>query len=482
MSQFFGSEKYYPVRIFFLALLVRLIPVLLTPNLGIGLDDMFQYDMLARSIESGNGYRWYAQEDFYLAQQYIDFDMSMVDYDPRGILTSFRPPLYPAFLAMIYFIFGVGAKRFFITRIIQTIMGASLASLTYLIARSVIPLRSKWSRMAAWIVALYPMLVIYPLSLATENLFFLLIIGSLWMLVLAEKKRIWYLFALSGILLGMACLTRSVGMFFAGLVVCWAWFILKERKFALIIFLMVSIVTLPWIIRNSLLHHKLTGIESSLGYNLYVGYHPEGAGTFQYGISLDLFPYLDDGLRDKIGQDQAKEFIRNNPERIPYLMIRKLGYFWGLERRALTYFYSNNYFGPIPHLYLLLISFIFLSPFVLVSLSAAIGLVIIKWDRTNALIGLLLAGYLFPHVLILAEDRFHLTLIPVLAIVAATFWGSGWSLIKRKWYTPNGKVTLIIALLISLLLIVNWSMELFRDREMLNLLFGVNGNTTYFPY
>jgi len=482
ITQLFRSEKYFPAIIFFLALISRLIPVLLTSNLGIGLDDMFQYDMLARSIESGNGYRWYAQEDFYLAQQYIDFDMSLVDYDPRGVLTSFRPPLYPAFLALVYFIFGVGSQRFFVTRIIQSLMGAALAPLTYLIAKSVIPLKSKWSRAAAWIVAFYPMLVIYPLSLATENLFFLLIIGSLWLLLLAEKNRKWHLFAIAGILLGLTCLTRSVAMLFACLVVCWVWFSLKEKKFALIIILLVSIVTLPWMLRNTFLHHKLTGIESALGYDLYVGYHPDGTGTFQYGISLDLIPYLDDGLRDKIGQDQAIEFIKTNPERIPYLIIRKFGYFWGLERRALTYFYSNNYFGPIPNIILMFISFVFLTPFVLVSLSAAIGFALTKWDRTNILLGLLLGGYLLPHVFILAEDRFHLTLIPILAIAAVTAWGSGWSLIKNRWRTRNGKVALSIAIIISVLLMANWTLELFRDREMINLLLGVNGNTTYFPY
>ena len=482
MKQALWSEKYFPVRIFILALIIRLIPVLLTFNLGIGLDDMFQYDMLARSIESGNGYRWYAQDDLYLAQQYIDFDMSMVDYDPRGILTSFRPPLYPTFLALVYFIFGVGAKRFFITRIIQAIMGAMLAPLTYLVAKSVIPLKSKWSKAAAWIVAFYPMLIIYPLSLATENLFFLLIISSIWVLLLAEKKRNWSLFVLAGILLGLTCLTRSVAIAFSGLAVCWVWFILKERKFALMIFLIISIVTIPWMLRNTFLHQKLTGIESALGYDLYVGYHPESSGTFQYGISLDLIPYLDDGLRDEIGQSRAMEFIKNNPERIPYLSMRKLGFFWGLERRALTYFYSNNFFGPIPNPLLLVISFIFLTPFVLLSLSASIGFAMTKWDRTNALVGLLFIGYMLPHIFILAEDRFHLTLIPFLAIAAVTGWGSGWQMIRSRWKTRNGKIALVIALVVSVLLIMNWSMELYRDRELLNLLFGLNGNTTYLPY
>lgn len=476
------SEKYFPARIFFIALIARLIPVLLTSNLGIGLDDMFQYDMLARSIESGNGYRWYAQEDFYLAQQYINFDMSMVEYDPRGILTSFRPPLYPAFLALVYFIFGAGVKRFFIARIIQAIMGALLAPLTYQIAKLILPTKLNLSKLAAWMIAFYPMLIIYPLSLATENLFFLLICGSVLSLLAAEKERKWYWFALAGILIGLTSLTRSVALLFAGLVVCWVWFILKERKYAIVVFLLVGLITFPWMLRNTYLHHKLTGIESALGYDLYVGYHPQGIGTFQYGISLDLIPYLDDGLRDEIGQNQAFEFIKNNPARLPYLVVRKLGYFWGLERRALTYFYSNNFFGYIPKTLLIFISSIFLIPFVIVSLAASIGFALTKWNRSNTIIVLLIIGYLLPHILILAEDRFHLTLIPFLAIFAAQGLGSGWHLIKSRWETGNGKTALIFAFIASGLMITNWILEIYRDRQMLTLLFSLSGNTSYFPY
>lgn len=482
MRRWFRSEGSFPARIFILALLIRLIPVLLSYNLGIGLDDMFQYDMLARSIETGNGYRWYAQDDLYLAQQYIDFEMSMVHYDPRGVLTSFRPPLYPAFLALIYFIFGTGANRFFIARIIQTFVSATLVPLVYVISKSIFPLNKKWSKVAAWIVTLYPMLVIYPLSLATENLFFLLILGSVWVLLIAECKRKWYWFALAGVLLGLTALTRSVALAFAGLVVLWAWLILKERKYALIIFITVSVVTFPWMLRNTLLHHKLTGIESALGYDLYIGYHPDSTGTFQYGISLDLIPYLDDGLRDEIGQTKAFEFIKSSPERIPYLMIRRLGYFWGLERRALTYFYSNNFFGHISEIPLILISILLLVPFVVVCLSAAFGFAVIRWDRANILIALLVLGYLIPHIYILGEDRFHLTLIPFLAIAAARIWGGGWLLIKERWQTSSGKIAIILAILVTVLLITNWTLELYRDRQMLSLLFGTDGNKTYFPY
>ena len=271
-------------------------------------------------------------------------------------------------------------------------------------------------------------------------------------------------------------------MGFAFLAIGWVWVILKEKKFAVLMGLVVMITTGPWMIRNTILHNKLTGIESALGYDLYVGYHPDSTGTFQYGISLDLFPYLDDGLRDEIGQNRAIDFIISNPNRIPYLIIRKLGYFWGLERRALTFFYSNNFFGPIPGIVLLISSIFFLSPFVIVSMSSIMGLVLIKWNRSNVILGIFLIGYLIPHILILAEDRFHLALVPFLAIFASTFWAGGMTKIIEKWKNRNGIFTIILALIILLLLIANWSLELYRDREMLIMLFGPKGNITYLPY
>src|SRR5689334_6020236 len=93
------SNKSFALRIYIVALILRLVAVFLARGLGIGLDDMFQYDMLARSLASGNGFRWYAQSDLNQLAQFVHFDLSSVsDYDPdRGIPTSFRAPLYPTF-------------------------------------------------------------------------------------------------------------------------------------------------------------------------------------------------------------------------------------------------------------------------------------------------------------------------------------------------------------------------------------------------
>lgn len=502
------SSKTFPLRIFLVALVLRLIPVLATASMGIGLDDMFQYDMLARSIAAGNGYRWYAQADLPLIQQYIPLDLNNVYYDPRGVQTSFRPPLYPTFLAIIYLVAGTGASRFFIARLVQVPLAAALVPLTYAVGRRVFPERPRAAVLAAWVITFYPMLVIYPLSLATENLFFVLVLTSTLVLLKAAKstdrgdeterkgaeqaesllRRLWgniyraRWFILGGILLGLTALTRSVALGMAGFAILWIWFKLRKRAMAVATLAAVCLVTVPWMVRNTIVDRRLTGIESALGYDLYVGYHPQGSGTFQYPISLDLMPMLDDGQRDAVGREKALAFIVADPGRFPYLVLRRAGYFFGLERRALTFFYSNDFLGYVPTAFLAMIASIFCLPFMIVSTSGAIGLALIKWRKEALLTGLLIIGYVMPHLIIIAEDRFHLALVPFLALLAATCWSGGWAAIRERWQTRGGKIALGLACLAVILLLSNWGLELWRDADKLAQLFSASGNQTYFSY
>ena len=492
------SLKTFPVRIFLIALLLRLVPVVVMRNMGIGLDDMFQYDMLARSIVAGDGYRWYAEEDLPIVLPYLHLDLTSINYDPRGVLTSFRPPLYPAFLALVYLVFGAGARRFLIARLVQTVLAASMAPLTYTLARRLFPEREPAARISAWVITLYPMLVIYPLSLATENLFFVLVLYSIVALLMAKdsleiqsaqkgnlksfvSSSRWFI--LSGILIGLTCLTRSVAQIFAIFAVVWVWFFLKERKRALVVLLMACVVVIPWVVRNSLLYGQFTGIESAMGYDLYLGYHPQGTGTFQYPQSLDLMTMTNDAERDNVGIQKAIEFIKGDPGRVFYLFLRRTGYFLGLERRALTYFYSNDFFGHIPAMALGGIYTLFCLPFVFVSTSGVAGLALTHWRKETWLVVLFCAGYITPHLLIIAEDRFHLTTIPFLAILAAQCWTGGCSAIQKRWAgSKAGKFALIMASVAILLLLANWGFELWRDADKLAILFGLNGNQTYFSY
>jgi hypothetical protein len=302
-----------------------------------------------------------------------------------------------------------------------------------------------------------------------------------------EKIRAFFLrsrwFILSGLLLGLTCLTRSVAQFFTLLAVLWVWFLLKERGKALIVLLTAVLVVFPWIIRNSLLYGQFTGIETSLGYDLYLGYNPNGTGTFQYPQSLDLMTIVDDAQRDRVGIQDTIGFIKSDPQRFNYLFIRRAGYFFGLERRALTYFYSNDYFGYISAPLLVGIFALFCLPFAFISISGVATLPLITWGKETWLMALFLVGYISPHLVIIAEDRFHLAIVPFMAILAAQFWTAGRPSIMQLWIKSNiGKASLILASLALLLLLSNWGLELWRDADKLAILFGPFGNNTFFSY
>jgi hypothetical protein len=256
-----------------------------------------------------------------------------------------------------------------------------------------------------------------------------------------------------------------------------------HRKPALLAIFSFFLVITPWIIRNSLLHHKLTGIETSMGYNLYLGYHPQGNGSFVFGPSLDLLTILDDAERDRIGTQKAIEFINAQPQRFIPLALSRLSFFFGLEKRVLIYFYSNNILGYIPHPLLLTIAAILLLPFIFISSTAAVGLSFLRWRSEHILLLLLFLSYLLPHVFILSEDRFHLTLVPFFSILAAQVWVNGLSPLIARWREwSTGKVIVILAVFAAFLLFINWGFELHRDTAKIAQLLGPNGNQSYFPY
>ena len=468
--------------VFLIGLAARLIPVLFSINLGIGLDDMFQYDMLARSLSSGNGYRWYGQEDLSLLTNYLKgmgIEIHDVPYDPRGFITSFRAPLYPVFLAFIYIFFGLGT-RFFFARLAQAFIGALLAPLTFSIALQVFPNKEKIARIAAWIICLYPMLLLYPMALATENLFIALLLVSMLFLLKASKTGKLNFFLFAGIFLGLTALTRSVISLFVGLAALWL-FMKDSKKGAVLMSLAALLVIMPWVVRNSLLYKAPSFIENSLGYNLYLGYHPENSGTFNALYSLDLLFIFDDFERDQYAKNLVKQFIKEDPYRVPYLVIRKLGYFFGMERRAIMWFYSNNFFGPIPLPILFFLAAVFWLPFIFISLLAASGSFFISRNHELRLIVILIIGYLIPHLFLLSEDRFHMTLVPFIAILAAYVWDRRTTImIEAK--KPQNRFILIASILMMSLLIFNWGSEFVFDWDRFVQMFSPGGNVARFTY
>ncbi len=238
-----------PVLLFCLAACLRLAPVLAVPDLPIGLDDMFQYDMLGRSLAAGNGFRWYAPPDqaqilaMLKAHTQVDVDAIALTDDPRGVETTFRAPLYPAFLAVIYRLSGLPG-RLWAARLVQALVMALLAPMAFALALR-LGASSRLARTAGVVVAVWPMLVVLPLALATENLFIPLVtLGMLVVLRAADTRRDRD-FALGGFVFGLAILTRSVIAGFPILAGIWLW---RQglRRGAILLAGVAMALTIPW--------------------------------------------------------------------------------------------------------------------------------------------------------------------------------------------------------------------------------------------
>jgi 4-amino-4-deoxy-L-arabinose transferase-like glycosyltransferase len=471
------SNKKFLWLIFLLGLVPRLVLVWLAHDLPIGLDDMFQYDMLARSLVAGDGYRWYAQDDLDLIQRYIPMQLPD-DLDPRGVLSSHRGPGYPGFLAIIYLLFGAGENRLFFVRLIQAVLGASLAPLTWWLSKSA-GFNERVSRTASIWIAFLPILVVFPLALASENLFIFLLTIALALTLLAEEREHPAAYFFTGLAFGLTALVRSIVAGYLVLVIVW---ILRKNHDRRVIVrsagLLVAgfaLITIPWMVRNTLLHGQFSWLETSLGYNLYLGYHPESTGTFKYGISLDLLPILDDAERNSLGMEGFKQFVQADPGRVPWLMVRKAGYLWGLETRAITYFYSNGLLGALPAGVLGLLFALAILPFMIVAPLSVAGAICGTSSRSKLFLISFVIYYTVIHMLVLAEPRFSVPFLPILCIFAA------YGLLVKPW-RQAARTRRVFAVLLIVLLMLNWSYDLVSEGDRIAMLFGPDGHHLWLDY
>ena len=458
--------------------LIHTIVVAFFINQPIALDDMFQYDMLARSIKEGNGFRWYSKADVEILRPYYSqfLNIDHLPFPSQGLQTTFRAPGYPFFLAFLY-IFVPESFRFIIARLAQAGLVAVLAPLAAFLSHHV-GFSRKVSILSGIGISLYPILLFYPIGLASENLYILLGLSSFVTIQLTAKKKSLRWVLLAGLLCGLTMLTRSIFAIFALLAGFWISRYSPYKKKAGLIFLLTAFgLCLPWSIRNSFVMHKPAFVENSSGYNLFIGYHPEGDGGFVSRIAILPMNILDDGERDKFCLQQAIEFIQQNPSEAVRRVFVRLVKFIGPEDREFFYFYSNNLVGAIPQPWISLIYSLLVIPWVSTLMPGIVGLWLTQDRRIVILTAIYLIGYGLPHLFIIAEPRFHLSWIPVLIPFAVHAWESRkeiyWKVLQRENLIFVG-----IFLMLTCIFILGFASNL----PKLILVMSEGGNELHFSY
>ena len=142
--------------------LFHLIPVSIFINQPIALDDMFQYDMLARSLKEGNGFHWYSKADVEVLRPYYSqfLDIDHLPFPAEGLETTFRAPGYPFFLALFYLLVPE-SFRFILARLVRSVWRPLLLQLTALFCHQ-IGFPKKVGILSAVGMSFYPILLFYP--------------------------------------------------------------------------------------------------------------------------------------------------------------------------------------------------------------------------------------------------------------------------------------------------------------------------------
>jgi 4-amino-4-deoxy-L-arabinose transferase-like glycosyltransferase len=285
------------VAIFLLSLAARLAYVVAFPA-GPLETDAIDYDTIAWNLAQGNGYT-----------------------NQAGEPTAFRPPVYPLFLAGVYYVAGHNLDW---VRWIQALLGAGICVLVCLTARRLYDDGS--AKLAGLFCALYPPLIIPTSEILTEVLFMLWQgLTVYWMI---SKSGPGWRFA-SGLVLGMTLMTRSILVFFLPFLVGWFMLVRERRAFVSTIAVLggVLLVALPWTVRNYSHFGAVVPLTTHGGLALFNCYvlPPQGFGYNSVELAGEEYTQLTDEVsRSRYLSRKTLEYIKQNPLAVAKLTAIKV--------------------------------------------------------------------------------------------------------------------------------------------------------------
>jgi 4-amino-4-deoxy-L-arabinose transferase-like glycosyltransferase len=245
------------------------------------------------------------------------------------------PVGYSAFLALFYRLFGSTET---VAAVANALTGAALAVATWAFAKG--GLSRGRARAAGIVVALHPGLVLYSALVMSEPLAALLTLVSFWIVV---RYRSSAGFVAASLALGLAALVRPQALLcapFFGLV---ASSVRRQALAALAACVLALVTVLPWTARNCKVMDGCALVSTNGGWNLAIGAFPRATGRFETLRSSD-------GCADVTGQVQQDRCwlqyglaqIRAHPVHWLSLVPAKLGFTFDHESFAVEYLHEAS--------------------------------------------------------------------------------------------------------------------------------------------
>lgn len=367
--------KFHPsICIFILALFIRVFFVLSFPSpLG---SDSLTYHRLASNLASGEGYR-----------------------EQREVITSYRPPGYPLFLAAVYRLFGSNTLS---PRLVQALLGAFTVLTVTILANTLYDEKTSW--IAGILLSVFPVQIYYSNLLLSEVLFTALF--SLFLLMTTRtpsNKNAVFL----GVIHGLSVLIRPSILFYP-LVLLIGKFSLKLRaKYLTILFSVSLLIIGGWVYRNFKIFNRPTFISTNVGVNFWIGHNPEANGTYRFPDDNPLWDIEDEALRSRTGLELGIDYILSHPLEDLKLAVYKIWWLFlpdlqtgtGIITRDSTTLIWLYMINALFHISVLLFSLLLLERLP---------------DRRWLILSMIYWGVL--HILFFGHPRFLYPLLPFLIL------------------------------------------------------------------
>jgi Tfp pilus assembly protein PilF/4-amino-4-deoxy-L-arabinose transferase-like glycosyltransferase len=400
------SEVWWPLAIFVLAVLIRLLYVFQVrgnPFFGNPVVDSLTYDLQAREIAGGN---WLGSDVFWQA------------------------PLYPYFLALLYKISGGGIL---FARALQALLGGVNCVLVYLVAGKI------FGRVvgiaSGFAMALLGTAVFFDCELLAPVLIIFLSLVLVYLMLQLKMNPLRWLSC--GLVLGILIIAHGLAALFFPAALVWIALTLKGKHsgkktlacclmFALGCAIPVSSVTL----RNYIVGNDFVPVSSNAGINFYIGNSPDYDHTvgLRPGLKwerLNREP-LDLGLarhsqRSAFFVKKALASISSHPAQWIFLLAKKLYLFWnGNEVGRNQGIYPFRTYSSV--LRLLLWKYFVAFPFGLVGPLALVGIFIAWREHCRiGLVSLFVLATVVSVIMFFVCSRYRMTAVPFLLMFAVFF-------------------------------------------------------------
>jgi len=243
------------------------------------------------------------------------------------------PVGYSAFLGAFYRVLGPSHS---VAGVANALVGAALAVVTWSLARRALSTRR--ARVAGLIVALHPGLVLQAALVMSEPLAALLTLAAFILAVRDPAPRRGLV--AGALALGVAALVRPQALLCAPFFAC----LVKGRARAAAVATACALAlvpVLPWTARNCRVMDGCALVSTNAGWNLAIGAFPRATGRFETLRASD-------GCRDVTGQVQQDRCwlgyglgqIAEHPGRWLWLVPAKLGYTFDHESFAVEYLHE----------------------------------------------------------------------------------------------------------------------------------------------